>query len=130
MYGTYKLPAYRQNSKTSQEEREIWTHSLILIEDTARQTQTFVNKFAPLVPIYRFRDFRLNSTFVIQLWLFVFLAISFQLPHNSILTFKWKHKSCRFIMQLSRLQGKQNMEIPERLRSALLWNSSVKKKII
>ena len=49
MYGSYKLPAYRQNSKTSQEEREIWTHPLILIENTTRQTQTFVNNFAPFV---------------------------------------------------------------------------------
>ena len=56
MYGTYKLPAYRQNSKTRQKKtrqkgREISTHSLILMENTARQTQTFVDKFAPSVPI-------------------------------------------------------------------------------
>ena len=51
MYGTYKLPAYRQNSKTRQKGREISTHPLILMENTARQTQTFVDKFAPSVPI-------------------------------------------------------------------------------
>ena len=111
------------------------THPLILIENTARQTQTFVNKFAPLVPNVKLfipwsssESLFFYLSITIQLWPIVFLAIRFQLPHNSVFTFKWKHKSCRFIMQLSRLQGKQNMEIPERLRSALLWNSSAKKK--
>ena len=51
MYGTYKLPVYRQNSKTRQKGREILTHPFISIENTARHTQTFVNKFAPVVPI-------------------------------------------------------------------------------
>ena len=50
MYGKYKLPAYRQNSLTRQKGREILTHPLILIENTVRRAQTFVNKFAPLVP--------------------------------------------------------------------------------
>ena len=50
MYGKYKLPAYRQNSLTGQKGREILTHPLILIENTVRHAQTFVNKFAPLVP--------------------------------------------------------------------------------
>ena len=67
MYGTYKLPAYKQDSKTRQKGREIWTHSLILMKNTARQTQTFVNKFAPSVPIviYWFRDLRQKVYFSI-----------------------------------------------------------------
>ena len=113
------------------------THPLILIKKTARPAHTFVNKFAPFVPIVKLfipwsssESLFFYLSITIQLWPIVFLAIRFQLPQNSVLTFKWKHKSCRFITQLSRLLGKKNMEIPERLRSALLWNSSVKKKII
>ena len=113
------------------------THPLILIKKTARPAHTFVNKFAPFVPIVKLfipwsssESLFFYLSITIQLWPIVFLAIRFQLPHNSVFTFKWKHKSCRFIMQLSRLLGKKNMEILERLRSALLWNSSAKKKII
>ena len=113
------------------------THPLILIKKTARPAHTFVNKFAPFVPIVKLfipwsssESLFFYLSIIIQLWPIVFLAIRFQLPHNSVFTFKCKHKSCRFIMQLSRLLGKKNMEIPERLRSALLWNSSAKKKII
>ena len=39
MYGTYKLPTYRQNSQTRQKGRQILTHPFIL------------NKFAPVVQI-------------------------------------------------------------------------------
>ena len=37
MYGTYKLPAFRQNCPTRQKGREILTHPLILTK-TARDT--------------------------------------------------------------------------------------------
>ena len=49
MYGTYEVPTYRQNSLTRK--REILTRPLISMKNTARHTQTFVNKFAPVVPI-------------------------------------------------------------------------------
>ena len=137
MYGTYKFPAFRQNCLTRQKERN-FNPPFDFNKNSARHAQTFVYKFAPFSTKCKFiidsvifiwiLFFYLSI--IIQLWPFVFLVITFQLPHNSILTFKWKHKSCRFIMPLSRYLGKQNMEIPERLRSALLWNSSVKKKII
>ena len=137
MYGTYKSPAYRQNSQTRQKRREIFNPPVDFNKKTARPAHTFVNKFAPFVPIVKLfipwsssESLFFYLSITIQLWPIVFLAIRFQLPHNSVFTFKWKHKSCRFIMQLSRLLGKKNMEILERLRSALLWNSSAKKKII
>ena len=51
MYGTYKLPTYRQNSQTRQKGRQILSHPFISMENTARHTQTFLNKFAPVVQI-------------------------------------------------------------------------------
>ena len=51
MYGTYKLPTYRQNSQTRQKGRQILTHPFVSMENTARHTQTFLNKFAPVVQI-------------------------------------------------------------------------------
>ena len=47
MYGTYKV----QNSQTRQKGREILTYPLISMKNNARHAQTFVNKFAPVVPI-------------------------------------------------------------------------------